>query len=126
MNLLDSDWIVPYLLAQKRELKSYKELSGDEQQDIQQVLFIMDKFCIVEAAYHELTCCPGGEELPRSYLVKQCKDNLNKLCYIDALNFYDALSTVIEKMESVAEIIVDSEDGLGEKLTFVSGYYNHF
>ena len=60
--------------SSEKRLKSYKELPGNEQQDIQQVLFIMDKFCIGEAAYHELTCCPGGEELHRSYLVKQCKD----------------------------------------------------
>jgi hypothetical protein len=69
----------------------------------------MDKFCIGEAAYHELTCCPGGEELPRSYLVKQCKENLNKLCSIErtpgevnvaAFDFHDELSTVIEEMVS--------------------------
>lgn len=69
----------------------------------------MDKFCIGEAAYHELTCCPGGEELPRSYLVKQCKEDLNKLCSIErtpgeasgaAFNFRDELSAVIEMMVS--------------------------
>ena len=64
--------------SEKRS-RSYKDLPDEEQQDIQQVLFIMDKFCIGEAAYHELTCCPGGEELPRSYLVKQCKGDLNKM-----------------------------------------------
>ena len=69
--------------ASERRSKSYKELPDEEQQDIQQVLFIMDTFCIGEAAYHKLTCCPGGEELPRSYLVKQCKEHLNKLCYIE-------------------------------------------
>ena len=74
---------------------------------IQQVLFIMDKYCIGEAAYHELTCCAGGQELPRSYLVNQCKEDLNKLCSIErtpgeasraAFNFHNELSTVIEKM----------------------------
>jgi hypothetical protein len=69
----------------------------------------MDKFCIGEAAYHKLTCCPGGEELPRSYLAKQCKENLNKLCSIErtpgeangaAFDFHDELSTVIEEMVS--------------------------
>lgn len=99
-------------LGSEKGLKSYTKLPGKEQQDIQQVLFIMDKFCIGEAAYHELTCCPGGEELPRSYLVKQCKANLNKLFYIErapgkangaALNFHDELSTVIEKMVSISK-----------------------
>ena len=96
------------IVSEKRS-RSYKDLPDEEQQDIQQVLFIMDKFCIGEAAYHELTCCPGGEELPRSNLVKQCKEDLNKLCSIErtpgeasgaAFNLDDELSTVIEKMVS--------------------------
>lgn len=96
-------------IASEKGSKSYKDLPDEEQQDIQQVLFIMDKFGIGEAAYHELTCCPGGEELPRSYLVKQCKEDLNKLCSIErtpgeangaAFNFHDELSTVIGNMVS--------------------------
>ena len=96
-------------IGSEKRSRSYKDLPDEEQQDIQQVLFIMDKFCIGEAAYHELTCCPGGEELPRSYLVKQCKEDLNKLCSIErtpgeasgvAFNLHDELSTVIEKMVS--------------------------
>ena len=70
-------------IRSEKASKSYNELPNEEQQDIRQVLFIMDKFCIGEAAYHEITCCPGGGELPRSYLVKQCKENLNKLCSIE-------------------------------------------
>ena len=93
----------------EKGLKSYKDLPDEDQQDIQQVLYIMDKFCIGEAGFHELTCCPGGEELPRSYLVKQCKEDLNKLCSIErtpgkangaAFNFLDELSAVVEKMVS--------------------------
>ena len=61
---------------------SYKDLSEEEKIKVQQVLFITDKFCIGEAAYHELTMTNGGEGLPRSYLVKQCKKNLNDLCHI--------------------------------------------
>ena len=96
------------MLGSEKGLKSYKDLPDEDQQDIQQVLYIMDKFCIGEAAYHELTCCPGGE-LPRSYLVKQCKEDLNKLCSIErtpgkanraAFNFLDELSAVVEKMVS--------------------------
>ena len=96
------DWI-------KKGTEILQGLQDEDQQDIQQVLFVMDKFCIGEAAYHELTCCPGGEELPRSYLVKQCKEDLNKLCSIErtpseasgaAFNFLDELSAVIEMMVS--------------------------
>lgn len=62
--------------------KSYKELSDAEKEKVQQILFITDKFCISEAAYHEMTMTAGGGELPRSYLVKQCKTDLNSLCHI--------------------------------------------
>ena len=77
MNLIDDSGENHRPSFGKKGLKSYEELSVDEQENVQQVLFIMDKFCIGEAAYHELTCCPSGEKLPRSYLIKQCKD-LNK------------------------------------------------
>lgn len=62
--------------------KSYKDLSEEEQEKIKSVLFLTDKFCVSDAAYHELTMVTGGEKLPRSYLIKQCKDNLNQLCHI--------------------------------------------
>ena len=42
----------------------------------------MDSFCISEASYHELTMADGGKKLPLSYLVRQCKTNVNSLCDI--------------------------------------------
>ena len=44
---------------------------------------MLGKFCIGEfAAYHELTMCSGGKDLPRSYLIKQCRDDLKKVFHI--------------------------------------------
>lgn len=62
--------------------KSFNELPEDEQEKVKSVLFLTDKFCISDAAYHELTMASGGQDLPRSYLIKQCKENLNQLCHI--------------------------------------------
>ena len=63
--------------------KSFRNISEDEKNKVRQILFISDKFCIGEAAYHELTMVPGGEGIPRSYLVKQCKNyQLNQLCHV--------------------------------------------
>ena len=42
----------------------------------------MDKFFIGDEAYHKLSTVDGNEGLPQSYLIKQCKDELNKLCHI--------------------------------------------
>lgn len=62
--------------------KAYKDLPEEEREKVQQILYFTDKFCISEAAYHELTMTEGGENMPRSYLVKQCKNYLNSLCHI--------------------------------------------
>ena len=73
---------VKYSSAREGTSKSYKELSEDEKDVIKQVTFITDRFCIGEAAYHELTFGESGADLPRSYLIKQCKQDLNKLVHI--------------------------------------------
>jgi len=62
--------------------KSFKDLPEEEQEKLKGVLFLTDKFCISDTAYHELTLTSGGENLPRSYLIRQCKENLNQLCHI--------------------------------------------
>ena len=108
MKFINSDSGKPHSISfEEKGLKSCKEIPNEEHENIQQVLHIMDKFCIGEAAYHELICCPGGEELPRSYLVKQWKDDINKGFYIErtpgiangaAPNFEDELSCVIGKL----------------------------
>ena len=70
------------------------------------VLLIQDKFCVGEAAYHELTMTSAGEALARSHLAKQCKASLNEVCHIEGtpeqnegahLNFTDALQNAIKK-----------------------------
>ena len=46
---------------------------------VKSVLFLLDNFCIGE--FHELTnMCSGGKDLPRSYLIKQCKDDFKTTC----------------------------------------------
>lgn len=98
--------------------KSYKNLSEADQQKVKNVLFILDKFCVGEEAYHELSMIDGNDGLPRSYLIKQCKDDLNKLCHITAtpgsaqgaqLDFLQELKSVVQKQESyVISITVKS------------------
>ena len=78
------------------------------------VLFLLDKFCIGDTAYHELTLCSGGEDLPCSYLIKQCKDDLNKLCHIARtpgvapgaqLDFATELGSVLRKQVTATSLI---------------------
>ncbi|CAB4007697.1 Hypothetical predicted protein [Paramuricea clavata] len=127
----------PYSLSfGEKGRKSYKDLPTEEQQKIQETLHIMDKFCISDASYHELSCCPGGDELPRSYLIKQCKEGLNKLIYIErtpgeangaALNFQDELRVVIEGMIQADETLKDAHfkvkiSGDGAKMTRLTNF----
>ena len=102
------------LSYEKSAKKSFKDLSEEEKDKLKSVLFILDKFCIGDAAYHELTMCTGGEDLPRSYLIKQCKDDLNKMCHITRtpgaaagaqLDFDAELESVLKK-----QVINDDDD----------------
>ena len=70
------------LCFEENRKKCFNDLSEEDQDEVKSVLFLLDKFCIGDAAYHELTMYCGGEDLPRSNLIKQCKDDLNKLCHI--------------------------------------------
>ena len=52
-----------------------------DEETIEQVLFLLDKFCASDELYHEFTL--AYDDLPRSYLVKQKRSELNKLCHIE-------------------------------------------
>jgi uncharacterized coiled-coil protein SlyX len=57
---------------------AYKSLTAEEQDKIKQVVYIMDSFCVSDAAYHELSMI-DSDGLPRSYLIKQCRMDLNSI-----------------------------------------------
>ena len=65
-----------------KDKTAYKDLSDEGKQKVRSVLFILDKFCIADAAYHELTMTDDSDSLPKSYLIKQCKEELNGECKI--------------------------------------------
>ncbi|KAK2550530.1 hypothetical protein P5673_028729 [Acropora cervicornis] len=64
-------------------------------------------------------CAPVGEDLPRSYLIKQCKDDLNKMCHITRtpgaaagaqLDFDAELESVLKKQIHLKKIDIDDPD----------------
>ena len=57
------------------------DLSCDDQSNLEKVMFLLDKFCVSDEVYHELTLV--SEELPRSYLIKQLRSNLNKTYHLE-------------------------------------------
>ena len=56
-------------------------LSEDDQCNLEKVLFLLDKFCVGDEFYHELSIL--SEDLPRSYLIKQKWSDLNKTYHIE-------------------------------------------
>jgi hypothetical protein len=63
--------------------KGFDALSDDDKSKVEKVLFLLDRFCVGDHFYHELSMVING--LPKSYLVKQRRDQLNKMCHINAL-----------------------------------------
>ena len=59
----------------------YKNLREEEKDKVEQVLFLLDKFCVGDEVYHELSMIVEG--LPKSYLLKQKRSDLNKTYHIE-------------------------------------------
>ena len=59
------------------DCKNFDSLSNEDKEKIEQVLFLLDKFCVGDSFYHELTMINDG--LPKSYLVKQRRSQLNDI-----------------------------------------------
>lgn len=57
---------------------AYQFLSDEDKDKVKNVVYIMDKFCVSDVAYHEFSMT-NQEGLPRSYLIKQCRQDLNKM-----------------------------------------------
>lgn len=58
----------------------YDSLSDSEKERVEAVLFLMDKFAVGDLFVNELSMLING--MPRSYLIKQCRDNLNSSCIV--------------------------------------------
>lgn len=47
------------------------------------LLYLLDKFCTGDEFYHELSII--SDRLPQSYLIKQKRNELNKLCHVERI-----------------------------------------
>ena len=60
--------------------KQYDSLSEICKKNVEAILFLMDKFSVGDAFVHEMSMIVDG--MPRSYLIKQCRDKLNSTCAV--------------------------------------------
>ena len=106
VSFTDENGVSHTLSYNGNEKRGYKDLPEEEKQKVRNILFILDKFCIGEAAYHELTMVSPDSDLPRSYLIKQCKEDLKSICHITRtpgsaqgaqIDFIKELQSVIQK-----------------------------
>ncbi|CAB3996291.1 Hypothetical predicted protein [Paramuricea clavata] len=92
--------------------KSYRELTQDEKDVVKQVTFVTDRFCIGEAAYHELTMGESGADLPARTPYKTIEkgveknnDDCSKIHFFKS-NKWDAAKDVLlanKRLENLAE-----------------------
>ena len=58
----------------------YNNLTSESKCKVEAILFLMDKFAVGDAFIHEMSMIVEG--MPRSYLIKQCRDKLNSTCAV--------------------------------------------
>ena len=68
---------------EKNQSSDFYSMSPEQQDKIRKLVFLMDRFCISDAAYHELTMVHN--DMPRSYLLVQCRNDVNNLYEIERL-----------------------------------------
>ena len=54
--------------------------NDSKMEKVEQIIYLLDKFCVSDEFYHEFSMIENG--LPRSYLTKQCRSDLDKLCHV--------------------------------------------
>ena len=80
LNLSDSSTNPTLHAHTSNQSDKYSTLSEEERKKVEEVQFLMDRFGVSDQFYHHLTMV--FNELPRSYLVKQCKHNLNEMSHL--------------------------------------------
>ena len=76
--------IIHNLSTDKRSAHGFDELPQEEKSKVEKVLFLLDKFCVGDCFYHELSMVAA--QLPRSYLIRQRRNQLNDICHITSIS----------------------------------------
>lgn len=106
------------------------QLDVTDKQKMKKLLYIMDRFCISDATYHELAMF--SDEMPRQYLICQYRNELNKTFHIERtpgnipgayMSLQKDLSNFLEKLTMpVANKIQIKISGDGSKVSRISNF----
>lgn len=89
--------------------QQYDSFSDSEKEKVEAVLFLMDKFAVGDPFVHEWSMLVYG--MPRSYLIKQCRDNLDSSCTLKStsgpepgaqISFKDSLNSKLNSLVSIS------------------------
>ena len=64
---------------QENTATGFDSLSEEEKEKVDKILFLLDKFCVGDSFYHEFSMY---NDLPKSYIIKQRRTQLNDMCHI--------------------------------------------
>ena len=67
-----------------------EKVTQEDEENLEQLLFLLDKFCVTDELYHELTILYN--DLPRSYLIKQKRPLLHRKSLIKLSKSSDLIS----------------------------------
>ena len=74
LNLLDSN---KQLCQDGVSFSNCENLNLEDKDLLKQLVFLLDKFCVSDAAYNELSMI--YDDIPRKYLLIQCREDINKI-----------------------------------------------
>lgn len=106
-------------VTRAEKVSNYQNLTEEEKTRIKEVLCILDRFCVGDAAYHAL--CEEENGLPRSYMVKQCRADINSSFVITRtpgdlvgaqMSFKEELKRKLKEKVSILNDRSDNDDDL--------------
>ena len=86
---------------------NFTRLPQVEKDKIYGILQILDRFCVSDEAYHEITMHDAGANLPRSYLVKKARHDLNELIKVEVLNDAEGAAGACLSFKKMLQMEID-------------------
>lgn len=102
--------------------KHYEQLTNDEKAKVESLLYLVDKFGVSNKFVHEMAMV--FEDLPRSYLVKECRHKIDSGCVISPIpgSCPGAQVSFKEKLANKLKTLVCSRTSF---MTYVKIYENY-
>ncbi|CAC5386550.1 unnamed protein product [Mytilus coruscus] len=106
---------------QEKKCSDFNCMTLEDQDKIMKLVFLMDRLCVSDAAYHELTMVHN--DMPRSYLLVQCRNGVNKSFEIERLpgNVPGAVINISSEIEKLLERHVNKHDDVNQVYVKFSG-----